>query len=196
MFLRFPYRTVLFISFLVFIFFERVHAQTVWTNSGSGQWNDGANWSAGVPDITDVTDIVNSGTAVVDNITLSASARQLDVGNATAPGGDGNVIVTTGGTLTTAQTINLGTSTLKGTLTVSGGVVSTGDVIRLGFLGGVGTGSMTLNSGTILVGGPFPVEFHTNTSGFIMNGGLLQMVGLGGPGVSAGYLQSHFINSS
>ena len=155
------------VEFLVTAFLIFAHtspgANVTWTNAGTGNWFDGANWSTGTPPSSvtaDVGIINNGGTAVInpaDNVTTGSItlgfSLATDIGN----------LMMTGGSLTTTNTdIRIGGNALttagNGRFDQSGGTVTmnAGNLnIGIGSAGAVGTynlsgGSMMLASANIM----------------------------------------------
>jgi len=115
-----------------------VGASSDWTNGGGDRdWNNGANWSGGVPDATVRARITLTGPM----IGASASAGSLVV--------DDSVAVT-GGVLTVTDWLALGSgSGTHGALHTTAGSVSVGSGFYLGLNG---TGAVQLDGGTLNVG--------------------------------------------
>jgi len=98
-----------------------------WINSGTGWWNDPANWNGGVPDNSGgwaIGNVNNGGTAIVSNTVPNVSEAWAGNG-----GVAGNIIVTNGGTLTVDNWLVVSrmylapSPTPLSTLTVENGVI-------------------------------------------------------------------------
>ncbi|MDR1145134.1 MAG: PEP-CTERM sorting domain-containing protein [Verrucomicrobiales bacterium] len=70
-------------------------ADTEWSNPGTGDWSESANWSNGVPSVapSEWAQIINGGTAVIDSVRVDYN--DLDVG--TDSGGEGTLLITGNG---------------------------------------------------------------------------------------------------
>lgn len=117
-----------------------------WSNAGTGDWSNSANWDIRVPTLIDNAYVDNGGTV---EISTAQEANYLLVANAL--GSSGTVIVNAGGRLSTEKTTHVGRSTgATGVLTVDGGVLNDGGQLDTGFEGGFGTINVT-NGGTLNV---------------------------------------------
>lgn len=168
-----------------------VQAQTVFTNTASGNWSDSANWSGSVPPASggsrDYTIIANVGTAVVaatndwpagGNFFLN----QLVYTNAITEGsytlaGTGNLVFTNN-TSAAAPQVRQETGrpmTLTNALTLAAdttfGGSGAGGVSLNAAIGGAG--SLTMNGGYILT----LATSNAYTGGTVLNAGTLKIVG-------------------
>jgi hypothetical protein len=121
-----------------------------WTNVGTGNWNDAANWDLGIPG-NDDAQINNGGTAIIDD----------------------TQIVTTG-----FATMGVTTGS-SGTLKMTGGKITTNFDIRIGgnSTTGGGTGVFEQTGGTVFMnGGNFNTgQGNTSSGTYNMKGGLLTL---------------------
>ena len=113
-------------------------------NVPGGIWSAGANWTPGGPPTTANTVIVgNGGTATVDNTNAQSGAADI--------GGNSSVVISPGGTWTSAGTIDIGDTTGSGTLTVNGGTLSaSGQHMVFGFFGSSASSMLIENGGTVI----------------------------------------------
>ncbi len=157
-----PYLLFLAILISTLVFSGNVHAQaTNWTTSGTGDWNNAANWNNGVPTASGTATIASGGTAILSSAT--GMYNILTVGNVTTGAltvsggvltgttlttgslGTGAVTVSGGTYNTTTVTIN-STAAFTGAMTLSGGVLSTTSVTAAPV---VGATTLTFNGGTL-----------------------------------------------
>lgn len=142
-------------------------ADSTWINTGTGAWQDPANWTAGgVPGDSDRA-VVNNGGTIRFAPGESGTALQLFLGTVAGgngfleiaggsvstnqtglgygPGGTGSAVVTDGGWLSTSTTLYVGSSG-TGSLVINGGVVNSG----FAYVGNSdpSAGSVTITSGT------------------------------------------------
>ena len=105
----------------------QVHAQDTWTLSSSlsGDWNNGGNWSAGVPTSSSNVVIANGGTTNVAQ--LSETCGTLSLGSSAGSG----TVQMAGGSLSVTSDLDVGYSG-TGTFTQSGGSNSAGFYLDLG----------------------------------------------------------------
>ncbi len=139
--------------------------------SGTGKWNENANWTGGVVPAS-VTEVeFNVPNAIPCTVTNVAVAGYLDMGDTNA---GGTLIITNGGSLTCGAAnatvigdfynalldvenggaasfgyqLEIGlNSGAQGTLTMNGGTVSVADMLYLGYQGG--TGAVQIHGGTL-----------------------------------------------
>lgn len=167
-------------------------AETLWINSGSGNWSDGNNWDLGSPPNGNGARIDNGGTAVVGN-GQSFSPGNITIGST---GGGGAVQVNIGSLA--AAAVNVGVDNV-GSLVINGGNVSSNTMsIGIGSLGNgnvtidnngllssqqylnigaTGIGTLILNSGTVQAGYNWSVrigEQSGSTGNVIVKGGILR----------------------
>jgi T5SS/PEP-CTERM-associated repeat protein len=171
-------------------------AEKIWTNSASGLWSDGMNWSGhSAPDITSFIRITNDNSKTI-SIAAATPAANLTVQSLTisAPPGATNLVLLsslglsnplvfqTGLEMQDGAAIRITNSALQtwltndhinidGTLTLDSGSIDFGDVTVTARVGRVTSGSLTINGGTVSAGA-VTVGGLTNSSGFInLNGG-------------------------
>ena len=173
-------------------------AEKVWTNSASGLWRDGTNWSGhAAPDITSFIEITNDVTKTitidaltdptnltVQTLTISAPPGAtnfllLSSVNVTNPlvfqtgleMRDGAAIIITNSALQTLLTndhVNI-----DGLLRLDSGWIDFGDITVTARVGRVTSGTFTINGGTVYAGA-MTVGGLTNSTGFLnLNGGTL-----------------------
>lgn len=142
-------------------------AQSVsWNNGGTGDWNAGANWSAGVPTTALSAFFTNGGTAEISSGT-NAEARVLSLGGGS--GTSGNLIVQAGGDLALSGSLVVGNNGVAapslldidgGTLFQAGGstwIETTGRLVlrnggTIDVSGNNNGGVLGLNGGTLVIG--------------------------------------------
>jgi T5SS/PEP-CTERM-associated repeat protein len=178
-------------------------AEKIWTNSASGLWTDGTNWTGHTPpDITSFIRITNDNTKTI-TIDATAASTNLTVQKLTlsAPPGATNtlllsntgtnnpLIFQTGLELTDGAAIRITNSALvtqltndhvniDGSLTLDSGFIDFGDVTVTSRVGRATSGVLILNSGTISAG-TMTVGGLTNSTGTVyQNGGTLTVGGL------------------
>jgi len=166
-------------------------AQT--TLTASGNWNNSANWSNGLP-----TAILNA--TVDNNLTVSAPVGvsgtdlNLFVGNS----GTGTLNIT-GGTVTTNQYIYLGNNAgSNGTLNVSSGTFTSGSYSTIA-VGQSGTGTLNITGGTMFTGGAY-IGSNAGSNGTVtISGGTWTIPGsmqVGNSGTGTLNLNGGFLNCS
>lgn len=104
---------------------------TTFVNSGGGNWNDAANWSAGVPDANKTANIQMVGTAGTVTVNGDCVCKNLTISNGTLLIGTGNSLTTgrfgvaAGSFLMTGGTLNLTNSfgSAGGSVLLFGGTV-------------------------------------------------------------------------
>jgi hypothetical protein len=114
-----------------------------WTNTGTGDWFDPLNWSAGIPDLGAWVTIDNGG-----NPTVSAGLAQVQ----TVRVGDSNAgtLTLTGGELIVDEWMNLGIGPgSTGLLDIQGGKLAINELS----IQGNGTGRISMSGGTLAVEG-------------------------------------------
>jgi len=153
----------------------------LWTDPGTDDWNDGTNWSAGVPGAGDTAEIGegagNGGTAVIS----SAAPNIVNLRLGESAGETGHLEILTGGSLTTTSGDLLvgANGTGAGTITMSGGSLTMNNG-RLE-LGQNGVGTVTMTDGLFTVTNSHVVMGrHANADATIdISGGTLQTTGGG-----------------
>ena len=178
-------------------------AEKIWTNSASGLWSDGLNWSGHTPpDITSFIEITNDNTKTV-TIDATTAATSLTVQKLTlsAPPGATNFLLLSSVDTNTPLTFQTGLElmdgavfritnsamllqltndhvNMDGNLTLDSGWIDFGDVTVTARVGRVTSGVLTLNSGTVWVG-TMTVGGLTNSTGAVyQNGGTLNVEAL------------------
>ena len=176
----------------------RIPLTHTWTNAGSGDWFDTANWDTGsVPSLGDKAIINNAGTSQIT--TGSAEVGQIETG---LFGGEGHLEVSNA-TLTSTGSVNIGAPdgeevdgldadditasfTATNATLVFGGTFNQGDP-GIGFLGGTATisttfdmmgGSLSTEGDYDLGGGGNPVStaaITVSSSATILNASLVQI---------------------
>jgi T5SS/PEP-CTERM-associated repeat protein len=180
-----------------------VHAEKIWTNSASGLWQDGINWSGHTaPDITAFIRITNDLTKTVTiNALTPATNLTVQVLTLTAPPGATNtLLLTDAGTnnplvfqtgleLEDGAALHITNSALMvqltndhvnidGSMTLDSGFIDFGDISVTTRVGRATSGVLTINGGLMAVG-IMTIGGLTNSSGnAIMNGGTLLVRGL------------------
>jgi hypothetical protein len=141
--------------------------------SGSGKWNEGANWSGGYPpaNVTKVT--FNAAGAIPCTVTNPAVANYVVMGD-NGPGG--TLIITNGGRLTCgadfASAIGLNSNALL--VVENGGSASFGADLQIGLdLGS--DGKLTMNGGTVSVAGMFGLGWQGGKGTALIHGGTLYL---------------------
>lgn len=160
--------------------------QAIWNPvanpSGSGRWNESANWiSLMAP--TNVTKVqFNIVGATPCTVTNAAVAKQVVMGD-NGPGG--TLIVANGGSLTTAASdwSSVGYDSNSVMIVEAGGSASFGNHLWVGFNPGA-VGTLILNGGTVTVGGAFGVGAKEGVVGGqglaqVNQGGTLNLAQLG-----------------
>ena len=128
------------------IFAHAAVAQLTWTNSGSGNWVDGSNWSGGsAPGLFDPTEINNGGMALISD----GDVAESDFATLGATAGSSGSIQMTGGEFMpfSLEIGEVGT----GMAEISGGTVSVGGESL--FIGGrfnEGVGTLTVNGPAVM----------------------------------------------
>ena len=180
-----------------------VQAEKIWTNSASGLWSVGLNWSGHTPpDITAFIRITNdlSKTITIDANTADTNLTVQSLLLNAPPGATNllllsNVGVTnplifqTGLELQDGAAIRVTNSALQtqlandhvnidGTITLDSGLIDFGDVTVTSRVGRATSGMLTINGGTASVG-VMTVGGLTNSSGAVqIDGGTLNVAGL------------------
>jgi len=179
------------------------HGEKIWTNSASGLWSDGTNWTGHTPpDITSFIRITNdiSKTVMIDGTTLATNltVQKLTMG---APPGATNLLLLsdlttnnplvfqTGLELDDGASLRITNSAvavqltndhinLDGLLTLDSGLIDFGDTTVTSRVGRVTSGILTINSG-LMSAGTMTVGGLTNSTGAVyLNGGTLQVAGV------------------
>lgn len=136
-------------------------ANVNWTNSGTGDWSDGANWSTNpaIPGLDDTAWLNNGGTI---NVAADAATKNMNIGQSGTL--SGNLLdIMSGVTFTTTTSSTVGNNGGLGAATVSG-TWDSGGGINVG--AGNGTGTFTLNSGGIVtVSGSMTLGNNAGASG-------------------------------
>ena len=188
------------VALLLLVLAPQVYGEKIWTNSVSGLWSDGLNWSGHTPpDNTSFIQITNDDSKTV-TIDASATASSLTVQALTlsAPPGTTNtlllteagtnnpLILQTGLELMDGAAVRITNSALvtqlmndhvniDGSLTLDSGFIDFGDITVTSRVGRASSGVLTLNSGTMSVG-TMTVGGLTNSSGTVyQNGGMLNV---------------------
>jgi len=174
-----------------------------WANNGGGNWQDAANWSAGLAPTNTYSDIVISNgvskTVMVSSNTASGFTSTMIISNLTvsAPGGVTNTLVlNTAGSLTPLEIINgiglasggrmvVDNASLWIDSSVSGGFLIAGTVIiQNGGEIAAACQQMTVNNGTLL-GNILNVGLDVGSQGTLtMAGGTITLASLLDIGVS------------
>jgi uncharacterized repeat protein (TIGR01451 family) len=155
-----------------------------WTNSASGKWEIGANWSAGTPSSSDIADLItnaNTKTVTIDpTTTLSNSLNQcLSINNL--------IISAPTGTVNTLQLANPGTSIplkISNALTLnSGGAILVTNfalqVSGLTSVGATGSGTLTLQAGSVTISSNLVLGASAGATGTLwVTGGAFNMTNL------------------
>jgi len=134
-------------------------AQTLWSNSGTGDWFNAANWTSGIPTSSKEARIDNGGTAQIAD--SDAQSSYVYVGYTTNTGA--GTVEQTSGTLTAPVYVGYNSGS-QGTYTLSGGSLS-GWV----YVGYSGMGTFTQTGGTLSVSS-IKVGFN-GTGTFTQTGG-------------------------
>ena len=188
----------LFLVGILVVLAPRAHSEKIWTNSVSGLWSDGGNWSGHTPpDSTSFIEITNdisktvtidaSATAAsmtVQKLTLSAPVGATNTLLLSDAGTNNPLILQTGLELMDGAVVRITNSALvtqlmndhvniDGSLTLDSGLIDFGDITVTSRVGRATSGVLTLNSGTMSVG-TMTVGGLTNSSGTVyQNGGTL-----------------------
>ena len=185
---------------LLLVLAPKAYSEKIWTNSASGLWSEGLNWSGQTPpDNTSFIQITNDDSKTV-TIDASATAASLTVQALTlsAPPGTTNtlllsdagtnnpLIFQTGLELMDGAVVRITNSALvtqlmndhvniDGSLTLDSGLIDFGDITVTSRVGRATSGVLTLNSGTMSVG-TMTVGGLTNSSGTVyQKGGTLNV---------------------
>jgi hypothetical protein len=204
--------------FLCLVLTPATHAEKVWTNTVSGFWRDGTNWTGHAPpDITSFIQITNdlSKTVAIDALT-PASELTVQMLTLNAPPGatnmlllsdlttnnplifqtgleleDGAAVVITNSALAVQLTndhVNL-----DGSLTLDSGLIDFGDQSVTTRVGRATSGVLTINSG-LMSAGTMTVGGLTNSTGTVfVNGGTLDVAGLLSVGRNPGTLGTFYL---
>ncbi len=143
-------------------------ADTDWTNNGSDRlWRNGANWDAGVPDLTDKTGIRQGGDGPIIDSSTAAVTNVMVVGD----WGHTDSIDITGGSLAVNSWFTLGYGgSDDGTFDVSGGTTTVGSQLDIGK---AGAGHINMTSGTVTVNGTFGIATDSGTGHVQLDGGTI-----------------------
>jgi hypothetical protein len=142
--------------------------------SGTGKWNESANWTGSVApaSVTKVT--FNVVGAIPCTVTNAALADYLVMGD-NGPGG--KLIITNGGSLTPASAINasaIGNNSNALMVVENGGVVSFGYQLWIGLDPG-SDGKLIMNGGTVSVADRFGLGWQGGKGTAQINGGALNL---------------------
>ena len=175
-------------------------AEKIWTNSASGLWQDGTNWSGHTaPNIASFIRITNdlSKTITIDSLTDPANLTVQTLTLSAPPGATNLLLLSSAGVTNplvfqtglelqdgaALRITNSGLQTLltndhvniDGMLTLDSGFIDFGDTTVTARVGRVTSGAFTINGGTVSAGA-VTVGGLTNSSGFLnLNGGLLNV---------------------
>ena len=200
---EYPFQRFAWITLALLSFYGSVtpsRAEKIWTNSASGLWSDGLNWSGHTPpDITSFIEITNDNTKTI-TVDVSATAASLTVQKLTLgapPGATNTLLLSEVGTnnpltfqtglemvdgadlrITNSAVVMQLTNdhvNIDGNLTLDGGFIFFGDSTVTARVGRVTSGVLNLNSGTIWAG-TMTIGGLTNSSGtLVQNGGTLNV---------------------
>jgi hypothetical protein len=157
--------------------------QVIWNPlanpSGTGKWNESANWTGLMVPASLTKVIFNVVGATPCTITNAAVAKQVVIGDTGGPGGP--VIIANGGSLTTVTTSEwsaVGYNSNAVMIVESGGTANFGQHLWVGF-NPTSVGTLILNGGTVTVGGAFGLGY-SGGQGFahINSGGTLNISSL------------------
>ncbi len=142
--------------------------------SGTGKWNESANWTGGVrpAGVTKVT--FNVVGAIPCTVTNAAVADYVVMGD-TGPGG--TLIITNGGSLLPASVVNasvIGNDSNALMVVADGGSASFGYQLMLGLNPG-SDGTLIMNGGTVSVAGMFGLGYQGGKGTAHINGGTLNL---------------------
>ncbi len=175
-------------------------AEKIWTNSASGFWRDGTNWTGHTaPDVTSFIRVTNdiSKTITIDSLTdptnltvqsltLSAPPGATNLLLLSSVGVANPLVFQTGLELQDGAAIRITNSGLQtlltndhvnidGALTLDSGFIDFGDTTVTARVGRVTSGTFTINGGTVSAGA-LTVGGLTNSSGFLnLSGGILNV---------------------
>jgi len=133
------------------------HADSTWTNTGTGVWADAANWIGGVPGNSD-RGVVDNGGTIRFAPGESGSALQLFVG--TVASGSGSLEIAGGSTFTTQTGLGYGPGGSGSATVTDGGYLSASSTL---YVGSSGTGSLVINGGVVDCNG-FAFSYIGNSS--------------------------------
>ena len=142
--------------------------------SGTGKWNESANWTGGVrpAGVTKVT--FNVVGAIPCTVTNAAVADYVVMGD-TGPGG--TLIITNGGSLLPASVVNasvIGNDSNALMVVADGGSASFGYQLMIGLNPG-SDGTLIMNGGTVAVAGMFGLGYQGGKGTAHINGGTLNL---------------------
>jgi len=159
---------------LIIVLAGNVQASTDYVDDGSGLWNDAANWTNGIPTLTEWAKISNASgsghqTAII-NSGYDAVSLKTHVGYS-----GGGTLTINGGTLTMPDASNcdllLGKSGGAGTLNMNSGTINIGRDLEVA---GGATGTINMTGGTINVGEDFMIpEVAGSTAEVHLDGGTI-----------------------
>jgi hypothetical protein len=180
-----------------------VHAEKIWTNSASGLWQDGINWSGHTaPDITAFIQITNdvTKTVTVDALTPSTNLTVQMLTLNAPPGATNTLLLSNAGTnnplifqtgleLQSGAALQITNSALgvqltndhvniDGSLTLDSGFIDFGDTSVTTRVGRATSGVLTINGGLMSVGIMTVGGLTNSTGNTIVNGGTLLVGGL------------------
>jgi T5SS/PEP-CTERM-associated repeat protein len=181
----------------------QAHSEKIWTNSASGSWENGTNWSGHTPpDITSFIQITNDNakTITIDALTLPANLTVQSLTLSAPPGATNTLLLSSLGlsnplTFQTGLELQDGAElriinsalllqltndhvNIDGRLTLDSGSIDFGDTTVTARVGRVTSGVLTLNSGEISAG-TMTVGGLTNSTGTVnLNGGTLNVSSL------------------
>jgi hypothetical protein len=187
------------------------YAEKIWTNSASGLWRDGANWSGQLPpDFNSFIRITNDTTKTVtidaltdptnltvQNLTISAPPGAANLLLLSSLGVTNPLVFQTGFELQDGAAVRITNSTMQllltndhvnidGSLTLDSGSIDFGDTTVTARVGRATSGTFTINGGLVSAG-VLTVGGLTNSSGnLVVNGGALNIATLLSVGRSPG----------
>jgi hypothetical protein len=155
--------------------------------SGTGKWNEGANWTAGYPPASVTKVIFNLPGAIPCTVNSLAVASYVVMGE-NGPGG--TLIITNGGSLTCTSPDDwnsIGYNNTAQMVVENGGSASFGNHLWIGF-NPTADGTLIMNGGTVSVGQMFGLGWGGGKGTALIKGGTLNLSqwSAGNPGSIAG----------
>jgi hypothetical protein len=152
----------LLVFIFIFLFANNAFATTDWEGDISNDWNTAGNWTAGVPDVSDVVEIQGVALPNVNPIVTGAA-----VAKAVILGNGGFLTIAVGGTLSIADsqtdgiaifsssvenngTLNINNVTSDGLAIVTGSLFTNRGTINIGNTGDIGGAGIYNESGTFV----------------------------------------------
>jgi len=177
-----------FLTLLFLLTALRLSAQTTWNGSTDTDWSTAANWSAGVPDVTDdvtIPDVANE-PVIMDGTVAVAKSVTVDAGSSLTVNATGSL------------TIN--GSDLRGIfnqgVVTNNGQINIGSVSSIGLQGIYNTGTWNNNaSGEISIDRAFSMGIYVE-SGAFTNAGLITIGAVASTGDYGIDSRSTFSNSA